>query len=379
MFGANALSRLPSLVSEDRVLLLTTVGSTRRGLTHRIVELLRPRKVTIWDQIPSNIDTKHIDQLAHEFVNFQPNCIIAAGGGSAIDSAKVLSRLIPVSKNVTFRALLEKHKPHHSPNASIPVIAIPTTAGTGAEVTPFATVWDREALVKHSFTFDDPYPAVALLDPKLTLSLPRDLTLSTGLDALCQALESLWSVRSNPVSRAYAQTALPGIISTMPLVLDTLGDLEFRTQMMEYSLLAGLAIAISKTTLAHSISYPLTLHMGVPHGLACSLTIVQVLELNSSHDEEGINRLVRRAGFSEVGELAKQLRDLLKRTGAYKILSNYVVDRKTLVGFASQAIATGRADNNPVRASVSNVEDILATAFEEIHLTKNVKTTRVNT
>ena len=364
------MSRLPSITSEGRVLLLTTVGSTRRGLTNRIVELLRPRKVTVCDRVPPTIDIKHIEQLAHEFVDVQPSCIVAAGGGSAIDSAKVLSRLIPVSNNLTLRALLENQKAYDNPNASIPVIAIPTTAGTGAEVTPFATVWNREALVKHSFTFDDPYPTIALLDPKLTLSLPRDLTLTTGLDALCQSLESLWSVRSNPVSRAYSQTALPGIIRTLPLVLDTLGDLDLRTRMMEYSLLAGLAIAISKTTLAHSISYPLTLHMGIPHGLACSLTIVQVLEWNSSHDQQGINRLVQGAGFPEAGELANQLRNLLQRTGAYETLSNYVVDRETLVGFASKAITTERADNNPVQVSVSNVEDILATAFKEIRLTK---------
>ena len=158
--------------------------------------------------------------------------------------------------------------------------AIPTTSGTGAEVTPFATVWDHTNHKKHSLAGPHMYPRSALLDPSLTLSLPSEETLHTGLDATSHALESLWNHNRTPVSSVFAMRALSLIVDVLPSALEAPGDINHRSSMQEASLLAGLAISQTRTATAHAVSYPLTSHFDVPHGLACSFTLPVLLAAN---------------------------------------------------------------------------------------------------
>ena len=159
----------------------------------------------------------------------------------------------------------------------LPLFVVPTTSGTGAEVTPFATVWDQRANKKYSVTGDHVIPDQVLLDPELTLSLPEQETLYTGLDAISHALESLWNVNRSPISSGFAIQALELAQTALPQVLKTPSDLQARRTMQEASVLAGMAISQTRTALAHSISYPLTSHYGVPHGLACSFTLPRLI------------------------------------------------------------------------------------------------------
>jgi alcohol dehydrogenase len=130
---------------------------------------------------------------------------------------------------------------------------------------------------KYSLSRPSLYPEAALVDPLLTLGLPRGITVSTGLDALSHALESIWNVNANPVSSTLAEAAAREVLDALPALAADLGNIELRTRLSRASLFAGLAFSNTKTALAHALSYHLTLHHGVPHGIACSFSLPLVM------------------------------------------------------------------------------------------------------
>jgi phosphonate metabolism-associated iron-containing alcohol dehydrogenase len=174
-------------------------------------------------------------------------------------------------------ALLAAGKPFR-PHRIKTLIAVPTTSGTGSEVTGWATVWHRAAGKKYSLHLPETWPEAALVDPELTLSLPAGPTLASGLDALSHALESIWNIHANPVSDGHAVGAARLVLETLPKLMLDLRDAELRRRMALAALTAGLAFSNTRTALAHSISYDMTIHHGLPHGIACSFTLGMVLE-----------------------------------------------------------------------------------------------------
>ncbi len=158
------------------------------------------------------------------------------------------------------------------------LIAVPTTSGTGSEVTGWATVWNRAAGKKYSLHLPETWPEAALVDPELTLSLPAGPTLAAGLDALSHSLESIWNINANPVSDNHAVNGARLVLATLPALMKKLGDIELRRRMALAALTAGLAFSNTRTALAHSISYDMTMHHGLPHGIACSFTLGMVLQ-----------------------------------------------------------------------------------------------------
>ena len=138
-------------------------------------------------------------------------------------------------------------------------------------------MWDTQSGKKYSLSRPNLYPRHALVDPKLMVGKPRQLTISTGLDALSHALESLWNVNANPISAHHAVVAAREILAVLPQLVNDLQNLELRSRMAAAALSAGLAFSNTRTAIAHSISYPVTLHHDVAHGIACSFTLPMVL------------------------------------------------------------------------------------------------------
>ena len=365
IFGVGSLSKLPELISWDSVLLVTTPGATMRGTTQRVQDLLGSRISTTYDKVGPEPQLAVLEDAGHLLRGYNYNGIVAVGGGSAIDTAKVLSYLLKI-EGPQLRRHFEQFE-SLLPADTLPVLAVPTTAGTGSEVTSFATVWDHDRRKKYSLATNSLHPHIALLDPELTLSATRTLTLSCGLDALCQGLESLWSRNTNPVTTSLALQAVTIALHSLPLAVEDLENLELRTQMLEASLLAGLAISVTKTTLPHSISYPLTLQFGVPHGLACAFTIIQVLLFNAIGNEDRISNIAQQLGFPSVELLASKLDDILRGTGALSWLSQLMTSKQDCLALAPQAISPGRSDNNLRIPSVRDVETILDNAWTYAH------------
>ncbi len=267
--------------------------------------------------------------------------IVALGGGSVIDAAKVLAAADGDFARV--RRHLETGAGGEA-LAATPIVAVPTTAGTGSEVTSWATVWDTEAKKKYSLARESLYPETALVDPHLMLGLPRDLTISTGLDALSHALESIWNTNANPVSSALAETAAREILEALPVLANDLRDAELRTRMSRAALLAGLAFSNTKTALAHALSYHLTLHHGVPHGIACSFSLPLVMRAVIGCDPACDAALARIFGPDlEAG--AARLDALLQALGVSRRAADHGVAAQDWLALIDDALAGERGRN----------------------------------
>lgn len=259
------------------ILLVTSEGFTKRGGVDAIKNQFSVERLLVYDQVTPNPELDDLDRVTETYSRKNITCILALGGGSVMDAAKILSVTLPSQqKNPLEYNIRRGHNLDWEVN--LPVTAIPTTSGTGAEVTPFATVWDSTTHKKHSISHRRVYPAHAILDPKLTLTLPRDETLYPGLDTISHALESLWNKNRTLISEAHATKSLMLANEALPILLKQPDNLPQRSRIQEASLLAGLAISQTRTAIAHSISYPLTSYFGVPHGLACSFTLPSIIE-----------------------------------------------------------------------------------------------------
>jgi phosphonate metabolism-associated iron-containing alcohol dehydrogenase len=274
-FGAGKFSALPDLIGGRRYGLVTYGEPVFQALTDRLSALAGAPCMLIND-VAANPDYQELGpQTMRIAEGEQPEVWIALGGGSAIDSTKVFA-----AANGDFnlvRRYLETGEGAQALSAT-PIIAVPTTAGTGSEVTCWATVWDRATGRKYSLARPELYAECAVVDPELMLGKPRNLTISTGLDALSHALESIWNVNANPVSASHAVMAAREALAILPALASDLGNLELRSRMAFSALSAGLAFSNTKTAIAHSLSYPITLRHGAPHGVACSFTLPLVID-----------------------------------------------------------------------------------------------------
>lgn len=362
--GAGSLDTLPGLLrGAGAVLLIATAGFRRRGGLARVEALLAEREIHVLDDVSPNPDLGDIEKQLNEFATAGIREIVAIGGGSVLDTAKVIAVGL-AGEGFSLRGHLLNGEPL-PPARDVHLVCIPTTAGTGSEVTPFATVWDLAAKKKYSVAGDIVFPDVALLDPELTVSLPEEVTVSTGLDAITQAFEATWSRRANPVSTAYALRAIRLGMEALPALRQRPDDLELRGQMLEASLLAGLAISRSRTALCHSMSYPITAHFGLPHGLACGFTLPEVFAFNRGIDEDRFQQLARELGFADAGALESRLHDLMDELDVPKWLARYIKDSASVAALAPQMLAPGRADNNLRTATVEDVAAILDAACRD--------------
>jgi len=278
VYGVGALACLPALLAGRRALLITFPEARDLGLVDRVERLLGAQLVGVIDDVRPNPDVAEL-RAQYETFWHEPEgaeVIVALGGGSAIDTAKTLK---VGTANGRFDELLAGLASGEAfvPARTRSLIAIPTTAGTGSEVTPWATIWDREAGKKHSLHLTQTWPDVALIDPELMLSLPANVTLQSGLDALSHALEAIWNVNANPLSDTCAVAAVHEILHVLPRLMEHLDDLDLRGRMALAALKAGMAFSNTRTALAHSISYEMTLRHGLPHGIACSFPLPLVL------------------------------------------------------------------------------------------------------
>ena len=282
VFGSGTLATIAEFVGGRDYALVTYDEPVFRALSDRVQTAAGPARAVI-DNITQNPDFHMLGESCRLFGEAKGaiHVIVAVGGGSVIDAAKVLAA--SGGDFPAVRKFLETGKGEKQ-LARIPIIAVPTTSGTGSEVTCWATVWDTDAQKKYSLNLPWLYPEHALVDPELMLGAPKELTISTGLDALSHSLESLWNVNANPVSSALAVSAAGGVLEALPALAEDLGNLELRSRMARAAMVAGLAFSNTKTALAHSVSYPITLKHGVPHGIACSFSLAMVMRWVTGND-----------------------------------------------------------------------------------------------
>ncbi len=346
------LETLLSTIDAPRILLVTTAGFSRRGLSDRIISALNHSLVKVYDQVKPNPDLADLNAAINSLKSECFDLILAAGGGSVIDAAKVIAAGLHMPYENPLTKVLIEHYPDKRQGRT-PVYAVPTTAGTGSEVTQFATIWNSADGSKYSLEGEHIFPVVAFLDPELTLTLPADETLFTGLDAVSHALESIWSRKINPHSLMYAETALNYADRHFQRVQQSPESLADRAGMQLASLFAGYAISATRTALAHAISYPLTAHCQMPHGLACSFTLAAIGELFlAAPDIPTAFKEQVEKGIKLVNTI-----DLKQKALAY-------ASRETIISMLPEMFNPSRAGNFALSADAATVEQVLRRSLQ---------------
>ncbi|MEO3416700.1 iron-containing alcohol dehydrogenase PsrA [Roseovarius sp. CAU 1744] len=342
IFGSGEFKTLTDLIAGRRYALVTYPEPHFAELACRLEASAGAPALTI-DDVAPNPDYELLSEQSARFAQAgkEIDVIVALGGGSVIDSAKVFAAANGDFGNV---ARFLETKDGADALTFLPIIAVPTTAGTGSEVTCWATVWNESQGKKYSLAHPRLYPETALIDPELMLGKPVGLTMATGLDALSHSFESIWNVNANPVSARHAVAASRLILQSLPKVMRDPGNLDLRSDMAEASLCAGLAFSNTKTAIAHNLSYPITLGWGVQHGIACSFTLPTVLR--SVIGMGGFREAALKEIFGpDLSAGADQLAEFLNSLGVGTRFADHGIPHQRCADIIDEAFAGERGRN----------------------------------
>ena len=274
---SDCLSEEVAKLNARKVLLVTDKGVREAGLTEEIEADLKKccGELSVYDDVPPEPTVRDADKLGDAAREMKPAAIVVVGGGSVLDMAKGAGVLAnnPGSIKDYFGTGLVK-------NPSVPTILLPTTAGTGSEVTPNAIFLDEEEKLKVGVVSPYNFARVAIVDAKLTLSAPPRLTAATGVDAFTHAVESYTSVRASIHSDLFAAESIRRIARSLRTVVANPGDLEARYDMALGSVYGGIALSMAGTGAVHALAYPLGGTYRIPHGVSNALLLPYVMEFN---------------------------------------------------------------------------------------------------
>jgi len=280
--GENSIQEIPAALdslSAEKVMVVTDPGIIKVGIYAKIEKVLKDagKEVILVDDVKPDPSMQLVDSIADKARTSGAQAVIGLGGGSSIDSAKVAAALVGNDgsiKDYIGVGLL--------PKPGLPILAVPTTAGTGSEVTYLSILSDLENETKKGFGSAFIMPRFAFLDPVLTVGLPPHITAPTGMDALCHCVEAYTSANANPYSDALAVKAIELIGANIRTAFNNGTDLKARENMLLGSLMAGIAFANAGVTAVHAFAYPLGGMFHVPHGLANSLMLPVIIKFNAS-------------------------------------------------------------------------------------------------
>nr|CAA9242938.1 Alcohol dehydrogenase [uncultured Armatimonadetes bacterium] len=357
IFGANSIEQLGEVaraIAGRRILVVTDAGIVVVGHVDRARQSLEAAGlfVSVFDAVRENPTTRDVDACVEAARAADADVLIGLGGGSSIDTAKGANFLL--TNGGTMRDYWGVGK---ASREMLPLIAVPTTAGTGSECQSFALIADEETHQKMACGDPKAAPRVALLDPVLTVSQPRTVTACTGLDAIAHAVESAVTRRRNAVSWLFSREAFRLTVTNFGRVLDAPEDLEARGAMLLGAAYAGIAIENSMLGAAHSMANPLTAHYGIAHGQAVGMMLPHVVRFNAEQPEarEAYYELAVSNGLVEPGApradaaeaLAAHLTDLLRFAGMPTVLADCAVAEDALPALAVEAASQWTAQFNP--------------------------------
>jgi alcohol dehydrogenase class IV len=372
IFREGGLAELDSVLSQlsaQRVFLVADpVAYSASGAEAQLAGTFASRELLRFSEFEVNPKSQDVERGIQQVREFRPNVVIGFGGGTAIDLAKLISSL--ACQDAPLDGLITGSVPFD--NETIPLIAIPTTAGTGSEATHFAVVYHEGK--KFSVAHPSLLPDFSIIDPVLTFSMPKSLTASTGLDALCQAIESIWAVLATDESIQYATQSLRLSLEHLECAVDRPTP-DARRGMCEAAHLAGKAINISKTTAPHALSYWLTSHYGIRHGVAVAIFLGRLLEFNAQVQESDCNdprgpQHVRRRiatvletlGVNDPTTGRRKLEALIARIECPISLRDIGLVNEAEIWQLIAEVNVERLSNNPRRIDASRLFDLLTAA-----------------
>lgn len=347
-----------------RPLLVTGLGAAKRGLVAEFAAVLQQAglAVSVFDQVEAEPTLATVERGCGVFLQADCDLVVAVGGGSALDVGKAIAALAGLAEGAQhyFRTGAEIPGPGH------PIIALPTTSGTGAEVTPNSVLTDPATLEKASIRGGTLMPAVAIVDPELTLSLPREQTAFSGLDALTQAIESYVSIGANVVSDALAEEATRRLAGSLRLACEQPDNLPAREDLALGSLLAGLALASARLGLVHGLAHPLGALYHLPHGRLCGWLHPAVMRLNLQAAGAKYAALARLIGLEPTAvALVEWVEALARDLGAYGSWRAAGLREADFAQIIVATVASGSSKHNPRPVTSELVRDMLETFVGE--------------
>lgn len=356
---------LPSLGAVKSAWIVSQPSMKRQGSLDQVIRQLEKCGISAeWSlDIKPEPTADNIEEVYRSMKESRADCIIAIGGGSVLDAAKLLSVLATNDMRVRDMLGIEQ-----IPRAGLPTVLIPTTSGTGSEVTPNAIVTLPDEELKIGVVSRFLFPQIVILDPALTISLPRPITAATGMDAFTHALESFISNKANPFSDMFALESIRKLSGSIVRAYQDGNDLDARENMLIGSMYGGMALSCAGTAAVHAMAYPIGGKFNVPHGVANSMLLPHVMEFNL---DAIVGRLAEVSsaigGDAAKGETARQkaesvlltIQDWTKELEIPQDLASFGVRMEDVPELAEAASKVTRLmGNNPKEMVVDDIKEI---------------------
>ena len=366
-FGAGSRKVIAEEVAKrgyKKALIVTDKDLIKFGVADQVIAVLKDANIPyeIFDEVKPNPTVKNVKAGIAAFQAAGADFMIAIGGGSSMDTSKAIGIII---NNPEFSDVVSLEGVANTKKKSVPVIALPTTAGTAAEVTINYVITDEENVKKMVCVDPNDIPTLAIIDPELTLSMPRGLTASTGMDALTHAIEGLITLGAWEMSDMFETKAIEMIAKWLPKAVENPSDIEARDGMATAQYIAGMAFSNVGLGLVHGMAHPLGAYYDIPHGVANALLLPFVMEYNKEAAKAKYRTIAEAMGVDtssmsddEAADAAvKAVKDLAIRVRIPQHLSEIGVPESGLPTLAQAAFNDVCTPGNPRQ---TNVEEILA-------------------
>jgi len=370
-FGAGIIKQLPAEVQKDginNVLVVSDPGVVKAGLPVEMFNLLTEAgiKFTLFDQVEPNPSVETVEKALAVYNANGCQGMVAIGGGSPMDVAKAAGVMVNNEGDLTQYEGVGKFK-----NPPPPLWAIPTTAGTASEVTPFAVITNRQANYKFPVAGPSLIPHVALLDPTLITTLPPQVAAATGMDALTHAIESYLSLTAHPFSESMSEKSIFLIGRHIKNFVANRHDSEAAGGMLLASLFAGIAFGQARLGLVHAMAHPLGGFFDVPHGVANAVLLPYVMQFNLLADKGKYERIAQLLGEDLNGltpakraqKAVEAVETLNRDLGIPAKISAVGVKKEAIPQMAVDTMKSGNVKVNPRQAGIEDVIRLFEQAY----------------
>ena len=360
VFGSGKRNDLAKYIDEiggSRGVLVCGNSFCKNGVADEFLSLGGGKIVEIFSDIRPNPTTDNVNDCVRLMREVDADFAVALGGGSPMDCCKAACAIVKGD---------DKIEPYHSlgkpisAKEAIPMIAVTTTSGTASEVTNISVLTDINQNLKQPMNDPAMYPKIAVIDPELTLTVPPQVTASTGLDVLSHAIESYWSTLNQPICSACSIYAARLVFEWLEKAYTEPENLTAREKMAEASIVAGVAFSHPRTTGSHACSFPLTNIYGIPHGEACAFTLDYFVKFNAKHaDSDGrLDALAKDCGFDSAYEMADEISAMKKRMGMRSRLSEIGCTSDEQIAELTKKSMSMLMKRNPIELSESDIGEM---------------------
>ncbi len=371
IFGEGSLLKLGDLILKSgcrKPFIISGKILTKLGVVERVVKLIEKAGYTteLFNEVEANPSIETVEKATNAFKESGADCIIALGGGSPMDVAKAVGVVAVYGGSIK-----DYEGGGKVPGKITPIIAIPTTAGTGSEVTAFTVITDHNRNYKLTVFSYELIPQYALLDPELIMSLPKSVAAATGIDALVHAIEAYLSKAASPFSDSMAEKAMELIGSSIRSFVVDRDNKEAASAMLTGSMFAGLAFAWARLGNVHAMAHPLGGFFDVPHGVANAILLPFVMEFNALTDEGRYKKIY---GCLIPGKtipedftpdlLVNELKDLTAALGIPKNLREVGVMEDRISAMAEDAMKSGNIAVNPRETTIEDIKALYRAAMK---------------